>query len=97
MKIKSFTAPALSVAVASLLVSGIAVSSNSDLECTDAPQSEWMSEEEITAKAEELGYEVRKVKADDGCYEVYAKRDGERYEVYFHPITGEVVEEERDD
>ena len=40
----------------------------------------------------EKGWEVRNVKVDGGCYEVYAIDDkGERVEAYFHPVTLERV------
>jgi hypothetical protein len=40
----------------------------------------------------EKGWEVRNVKIDGGCYEVYALDDkGERVEAYFHPVTLERV------
>jgi len=36
----------------------------------------------------EKGWQVRRIKEDGGCYEVYAMDDkGERKEVYFHPRT----------
>ena len=59
--------------------------------CGDAPKSEWMSEADITAKAVELGYAISNVKEEDGCYELYAKKDGEKMEVFMNPVTGEVV------
>ena len=59
--------------------------------CGDAPKSEWMSEADITSKAVELGYEISNVKEEDGCYELYAKKDGEKMEVFMNPVTGEVV------
>lgn len=61
--------------------------------CPDRAASEWMSQEAITAKAKELGYDVRKVKKEDGCWEVKGyDKNGKRIEAYFDPATGEVVE-----
>jgi hypothetical protein len=63
-----------------------------DEECPQHPQSEWMSQEAITAKAKELGYDVRGVKADDGCYQVKGyDKDGKRVQAYFDPVSGEVL------
>ena len=59
--------------------------------CGDAPKSEWMSEADITAMAVDLGYEISNIKEEDGCYELYAKKDGEKMEVFMNPITGDVV------
>lgn len=36
----------------------------------------------------EKGWEVRNIKVDGGCYEVYALDEKkERVEAYFHPVT----------
>jgi hypothetical protein len=36
----------------------------------------------IRAMLTEQGYEVAKIKLEDGMYEAYARKDGQRYEVY---------------
>jgi hypothetical protein len=59
--------------------------------CGNAPKSDWMSEADITAKAVEMGYEISNVKEEDGCYELYARKDGKKMEVFMNPVTGEVV------
>lgn len=61
-------------------------------DCPDVPRDQWMSDAAITQKAKEQGYEVRSIKAEDGCLEAYAiNKDGKRVEVYFHPGTGDVL------
>ncbi len=73
------------------------VLASDDIQCSNTPKSEWLSEEEIKAKAIEMGYDVRRLKVDDGCYEINAiDPDGRKVEVYFHPITAEVVKTEDD-
>ena len=57
----------------------------------DAPKDKWMTEEAMKAKATELGFEVRQVKVEDGCYEVYGIKDGKKVEAIFNPATGEQV------
>ncbi|WP_243613551.1 PepSY domain-containing protein [Shimia aestuarii] len=37
---------------------------------------------QIRAQLTEKGYEVRKIKMDDGYYEAYALKDGARLEIY---------------
>ena len=59
--------------------------------CGTTDPSTWMTEEAAMAKAEELGYTASKVKVEDGCYEVYATKDGNRFEVFLHPVTGDLV------
>ena len=51
----------------------------------------------MTAKIGEMGYSYRVFKVPAGnCYEIYGRnKSGERIEVYFHPITGKVVEEHK--
>jgi len=39
---------------------------------------------EITTQLTQEGYEVRKIKTEDGFYEAYAMKDGVRYEVYLN-------------
>ena len=51
-----------------------------------------MSMEEVKAKVSEQGYEVRRVKREDGCLEVYAiNKQGSKVEIYLHPISGKIV------
>lgn len=38
--------------------------------------------EAIKATLTEQGYDVRRVKTEDGLYEAYAMKDGQRYEIY---------------
>ena len=72
------------------LGSGLALAA--DEECPQHPQSEWMSQEAITAKAKELGYDVRGVKEDDGCYQVKGyDKDGKRVQAYFDTVSGELL------
>lgn len=37
---------------------------------------------DIRGKLTAEGYEVRKIEAEDGRYEAYALKDGDRYEIY---------------
>ena len=66
--------------------------------CGNAAQSQWLSIADITTKATGMGYKVRQVKVEDGCYEIYAlDKDGKRVEAYLNPVTAEVVETKLDD
>ncbi|VAW15967.1 hypothetical protein MNBD_ALPHA09-1986 [hydrothermal vent metagenome] len=92
---------AASTVVAGLLataaIPAFASSSDDDYRCGQVAADQWMSVADITAKVEALGYTVRKVERDDGCYEVYGtNKNGTRYELKLHPATGEVVKLERD-
>jgi hypothetical protein len=57
-----------------------------------------MSIANVQAKAEGMGYKVRQVKIEDGCYEIYAiDKDGNRVEAYLNPVTAEIVKTKIDD
>lgn len=59
--------------------------------CKAHDATEWMSKDAITAKVAAMGYEVRKVQEEDGCWEVKGMKDGKRVEAYFDPVTAELV------
>ena len=49
------------------------------------------TEAEITAKLTDMGYEVRKIEAEDGKIEAYVVKDGKMAEVYVDPVSGKVA------
>jgi len=60
--------------------------------CDSGTPDTWQSQEKLTTMLKEKGWQVRNVKVDGGCYEVYAiDEKGERVEAYFHPVTLEPV------
>jgi hypothetical protein len=65
--------------------------------CTSEPKEKWLSEATMKAKIADLGYKYRVFKVTTGnCYEIYGQnKAGQRTEVYFHPITGAIVEEHK--
>lgn len=61
--------------------------------CDSGSPDTWQSKEKLTAALKEKGWDVRNVKVDGGCYEVYALDEkGGRVEAYFHPVTLERVQ-----
>jgi len=65
--------------------------------CTTEPQSKWMSEDAMKAIIKDLGYTVKTFEVTGSCYEIYGKdKQDRRAEVYFNPVTGEIVEAEID-
>jgi hypothetical protein len=69
----------------------IATAANATDICKTVDKAQWMSKDEITAKVTALGYEVRKVQEEDGCWEVKGMKDGQRVEAYFDPVSAELV------
>jgi hypothetical protein len=65
--------------------------------CTSEPKDKWMSEADMKSKIASLGYKYKVFKVTTGnCYEIYGQDSaGKRIEVYFHPISGKVVEEHK--
>jgi hypothetical protein len=61
--------------------------------CTVEPRDKWMPEEAMKAKVGALGYErIKTFKVSGNCYEIYGyTKDGKKAEVYFNPVSGDVV------
>lgn len=60
--------------------------------CKPYPKDQWLSPEQIKAKAESLGYTVRAVLEDEGCLEVKGmSKEGKKVEAYFDPTTAELM------
>ena len=56
--------------------------------CDSGPQETWQPQEKLQKMLTDKGWQVRRIKIDGGCYEVYALNEkGERVEAYFHPVT----------
>ena len=63
-----------------------------------APRADWQPREAVTRLAEQKDWVVRKIKVDDGCYEIKGRdRDGRRIEVEINPATLEIMELEYED
>lgn len=64
--------------------------------CTDQAQDKWLTAEQMTKKFQDLGYrdDVKALHVSKGkCWEIYGHdKDGKKVEIYFHPITGAIVE-----
>lgn len=59
----------------------------------DAPTGEWKSREAVRELAEQQGWSLKRIKIDDGCYEVYGTDSvGRRFEAKIDPVTLEIRE-----
>jgi hypothetical protein len=62
------------------------------------PMADWQPRDAVTGVAAQNGWTVRRIKIDDGCYEIEGRdAAGRRIEVTLHPATLEVIEMEYDD
>ncbi|VAV89326.1 hypothetical protein MNBD_ALPHA02-348 [hydrothermal vent metagenome] len=82
------------VSIITALILAPAFSVRAEVECDSGPKSQWMTKTSITKTLKEEEYEIRKVEVEDGCYEVYAMKDGKKYEIYINPKNGKIVDTE---
>ena len=82
------------IAIASLSICGPAIAGPT---CTSESKDKWISENEMKSKIASLGYQARVFKVTKGnCYEIYGRdKAGKRIEIYFNPVTGQIVEEHK--
>ncbi|MBB3146822.1 hypothetical protein FHS21_003238 [Phyllobacterium trifolii] len=65
--------------------------------CTKEPKAKWMSETAMQKKIADLGYKVKTFETTGSCYEIYGwNKNGKKAEVYFNPMTGDIVKSEID-
>ncbi|AQS47355.1 hypothetical protein BMG03_05750 [Thioclava nitratireducens] len=58
-----------------------------------APMADWQPRDAVVQLAEQNGWTVRRIKIDDGCYEIDGTDvQGRRVEVKLHPATLQVLE-----
>ena len=68
-------------AVSSVHATGLAT-------CDSGPKEGWQPQGKLEKMLLDQKWQVRRIKVDGGCYEVYGINDkGERVEAYFHPVT----------
>ena len=78
-----FLAPA--VLAAALLGPGAAFADDDDCR---SPMSKWQTQDAAVQHAGALGIEVRRLKIDDGCYEIKGRdSDGNKVELKLEPAT----------
>lgn len=77
---------ALALAIA---LPGVALATSDDM----VPQE---SQAAIRTMLQSEGYEVRQIEREDGMYEAYALKNGERYEIYINAEM-QIIRTERDD
>jgi hypothetical protein len=68
--------------------------------CTEEPKEKWLTEDAMKAKIAEMGYHnIRVFKTTKGnCYEIYGyDKNNQKVEVYFNPVTGDIVKSKIED
>lgn len=80
-----------------IIALALAITAGSFAHATDSSASlDTATTEQIKTMLSADGYEVRKVEVEDGMYEAYAMKDGNRYEIYLDRDL-KVVKTEMDD
>lgn len=80
------------IAAAALILAPQMGSATGMYECEPVAKENWLSEPALTEKLVGEGWQVRRMKEDGGCWEVYGTTpEGLRVEGYFHPATGEML------
>lgn len=88
--------PLIIAAIFTVAAAGGAFAS-SETRC-NVPMSEWQPVQALKKKLEAKGWKIRRIKTDDGCYEVYAvDASGRRVEAYFNPKSLKLVRRKDDD
>lgn len=80
--------------IALVALTGVSAAEASSLgrPCTSAPESTWLTLDELKAKAAAQGFTVRKAKLKESCGELYViDPTGARAELFVDPATGEIV------
>ena len=56
--------------------------------CDSGPREGWQPQAKLEKQLVSQKWQVRRIKIDGGCYEVYGINEkGQRVEAYFHPVT----------
>ena len=91
---------AVAIAAAMTVLSlAASVHAEDKVSCTTESQDKWLTEDAVTAKLLEGGFQsVRSIKVEgEGCYEVKAiDKDGNKAEIYVNPMTAEIQQPEND-
>jgi hypothetical protein len=88
--------PALSICAVLLALAGAAAYAQHAERCEPIPKDQWKPQAELERKLTDMGWKVRRIKIENGCYEVYGTDErGGKVEVFFHPKTFDRVSAEK--
>ena len=75
-------------ALTALALAVVAAASFAADKCPAVPKDQWQSQQALEKKLTDQGWKIKKVKVEDGCYEVYGTyAAGKRQESFFDPKT----------
>ncbi len=81
------------------LLNFTALSALADPQCTNEAKDKWKDQKTFKEGLVADGYKIKKFKVTKtNCYEIYGKnKAGKKVEIYFNPVTGDIVKENIDD
>jgi len=75
----------------------VASTAQAGVDCA-VPMTPWQPRDAVMALAANNNWQVRRIKIDDGCYEIYGiDADGRQFEVKVNPGTLAVLDSEYED
>ncbi len=90
--------------LAALAACCFAAESFAAAECPEAPREKWLHVLDMQKKiVNEYGFAIKRFLTDGNCYEIYGwglnedKSEFVEIEVYFNPVTGEIVKKKMRD
>lgn len=61
-------------------------------DCAAHPREQWLKQTELKQRLETEGYQIKNLKVDGNCYEIYGRnKAGKKVEIYFDTVTGKPV------
>lgn len=79
------------IALLSVALALPAIAKLDDDDC-DVPIQRWQKKDAVTQMATQKGWEIQRLKIDDGCYEIHGKtKEGELFKAKINPETLVVV------
>ena len=73
--------------VAMVQIATLPMPANADDDCKD-PVAEWQSRQTLKNRLEQLGWQIQRIRIDDGCYQVHAIDElGRRVKATFTPAS----------
>jgi len=88
---------ALAITLGTLTAAGSASADGPGRPCTTAPESQWLTLEQLQGKLAEQGYTVSKAKLKQACGEFDVRdKDGLKLELFVDPTNGTVISTDKD-
>jgi hypothetical protein len=75
-------------ALATFVLASADVQATGIMICESGDPKNWKTQKQLSDKITKEGWQVRRIKVDGRCYEVYGTTpEGQRVEAYFHPVS----------